>query len=228
MALKPQKLYSKLHLMSIISFIGLIIGLNFHVVHGKNKAFLILNQYHSPFFDQFFIYVTNFGDGLVWLILFIICLFFNKKRIPIVLVNFLISTAFALFLKRLIFSHELRPVALLKEGFLIHIVEGVKIHTQNSFPSGHTITAFAVACTIILLLKRGNPYKYLVLIMAFFVGFSRIYLAQHFPIDVIAGGFIGISSTFITIYVLSLFKVSKPSIFIEEAPNNLDYLRILE
>ena len=224
MKLKPQKLYSKLHLMSIISFIGLMIGLNFHIIHGKNKAFLILNQYHSPFFDQFFKYFTYFGDGLFWLIIFIVCFFFNKKRIFIVVLNFVISTVFALFLKRIIFSHELRPAALEKEGFNLHFVEGVKIYTQNSFPSGHTITAFAIAFTIILLLKRKNPYKYLVLIMAFLVGFSRIYLAQHFPIDVIAGGFLGISSTFITIYVLSLFKVSKPSIFIEEVPKNLDYL----
>ncbi len=75
-----------------------------------------------------------------------------------------------------------------------------------------------ILATIIMLLKRKSALKYLVLIMAFLVAFSRVYLAQHFPIDVIAGAFLGISSTFITIYILSLFKASRPSIFIEEVP----------
>ncbi|MCS7209850.1 MAG: phosphatase PAP2 family protein [Fimbriimonadales bacterium] len=64
----------------------------------------------------------------------------------------------------------------------------------NSFPSGHTATAFALAFWVFLL-TRGTRYRlwgYGALVVAGLVGLSRIYRGVHYPSDVLAGALIGI------------------------------------
>lgn len=212
MRLKVEKSYTKLHFTSIYTLVALLICLIFYLYYGKINSFLIINQFHHPVADIFFKYFTNLGDGLVWIFLLLATYFIAKKKIWIVVANFMISTIFAQGLKHLFFTEALRPIALMSGGYDLHFVEGVKIYTQHSFPSGHTTTAFAIAFTIILLLKKNNKFKYIGLFMAFMVAYSRVYLAQHYLIDVIAGGFLGISSTFASVYLLSLFRISKQAV----------------
>lgn len=229
MRIKIKKLYKKLNQPSIYCFILLGISLILNLILGKNQSFLIINQYHSSFFDFFFKYLTNLGDGLIWLALLIISYLYFKKRTVIVLTNFTLSTIITQFLKRVVFSHELRPSSLIEKGFSLHFVEGVAIHSSNSFPSGHTVTAFAVAFTLILMLGKKNRFRYYIISLAFLIGCSRIYLAQHFPIDVIAGAFIGIASTYLSLYVLHQFKRTRNS-SLEEVPDqkpNLDFYQTL-
>jgi membrane-associated phospholipid phosphatase len=54
----------------------------------------------------------------------------------------------------------------------------------ESFPSGHTTTAFALAWTIGFLAPRYLPFA---LIGAIAIGFSRIAVGMHYPTDVLAG-----------------------------------------
>ncbi len=61
----------------------------------------------------------------------------------------------------------------------------------NSFPSGHTIAAFAVATVI----SRRYPHQrwlpYVAYGLAATIGFSRLTLSAHFPADVFVGGVLG-------------------------------------
>ena len=58
-----------------------------------------------------------------------------------------------------------------------------------SFPSGHSVTAFALA----FVLSRAYPrYAFLFYGLAGLVALSRVYLAKHFPSDVVAGAAIGL------------------------------------
>jgi len=58
-----------------------------------------------------------------------------------------------------------------------------------SFPSGHSVTAFALAYA----LSRAYPrLAFLFYGLAGLIALSRIYLAKHFPSDVVAGAAIGI------------------------------------
>jgi undecaprenyl-diphosphatase len=71
-----------------------------------------------------------------------------------------------------------------------------KIESDYSFPSGHTSSAFATATSLAITTK-----KWYVAVPAFAwsasVGYSRIYLGQHYPSDVIMGAVVGTSSAIV-------------------------------
>ena len=60
-----------------------------------------------------------------------------------------------------------------------------------SFPSGHAVTAFAMATAIAFIAPRlGWP----LLIVACAVGLSRVAIGSHYPSDVVAGAALGVAS----------------------------------
>jgi membrane-associated phospholipid phosphatase len=66
----------------------------------------------------------------------------------------------------------------------------VGVPGSPSFPSGHAMSAFAVAGAIALLAPR---LRVPVLTLAAVIGFSRVYLGVHFWIDVLAGALLGLA-----------------------------------
>jgi membrane-associated phospholipid phosphatase len=73
-----------------------------------------------------------------------------------------------------------------------------------SFPSGHSVTAFALA----FVLSRVYPrYASLFYGLAVLVAISRVYLAKHFPSDVVAGAAVGILASWIVCRVAAFSPV---------------------
>lgn len=60
--------------------------------------------------------------------------------------------------------------------------------SYQSFPSGHTTTAFALCFVVSFLSPRWFPGM---LILAVLVGLSRIVVGAHYPTDLVAGAIVG-------------------------------------
>ena len=83
-----------------------------------------------------------------------------------------------------------------------------EIDLSNSFPSGHTSVAFASATSLFLVTKKwylGIP----ALGWATAVGYSRIYLGQHYPSDVLVGAVVGAGSAFASHWIHKKFFSGK-------------------
>ncbi len=61
--------------------------------------------------------------------------------------------------------------------------------SDGSFPSGHAATSFAAATVLTLALPRWWPAF---LLLALAIGFSRVYVGVHYPLDVVGGAVLGI------------------------------------
>ena len=130
---------------------------------------------------------------------------FNIKKGIILLLTFIISGLLIQYLKIHIFPDINRPVYLLKCNYVLHLVEGVKMGEIQSFPSGHTGTAFAILFCLSTFTNK-TWIHIAALGTGILIGFSRIYLCQHYLPDVIAGAVIG---TFTSLVLLTLFEHSK-------------------
>jgi membrane-associated phospholipid phosphatase len=176
--------------------------------YGKFFSFQLINRSHNSFLDFFFNYFTHAGDGLVWLLPGLYCIFFNRKFLIAVVSGIVISTLLTHLLKRIIFPEEMRPVTYLAENFPVHLIEGVKMNRMNSFPSGHTATAFTIALLAGFMINK-KIWACILPVAAFLVGYSRVYLAQHFATDVLAGMCVGIISAVLSIMIYREFLKRK-------------------
>lgn len=178
----------------------------FLLMYGKENSFLVINKYNSPEFDYVFKFWTYLGDGIIWLPLFAYVLLFKRDYFVSVIAALIICTALTQLLKRAVFWNDFRPIVVLANK--VRVIPGYYMNRTHSFPSGHTSTAFTLALLLASIVKR-NVWVFVFPLIAFFVGYSRVYLAQHFVTDVLAGIFVGIVSAYLSLLVHEEFVKRK-------------------
>jgi undecaprenyl-diphosphatase len=145
-----------------------------------------LNRWRAPrWIRLWMICATRGGDGWLWYaLLFAVALFGGEERL------LAISTAVSatgagiltfLWLKKA--TKRKRPCALEP-----HCWATLLPPDQFSFPSGHTITAFAMSVSLCLFYPPLSP---VLLFCAISIAVSRVILGMHFLSDVLAGSVIG-------------------------------------
>ena len=138
-----------------------------------------------------------------------IYLFANKKYGISILISLIINTILIQVLKRVVFSNRFRPSFYFKnliEDGSWNMIDGVELYEKFSFPSGHTALIFCLCMSICIFMKK-KYLPLLLVLLAYIVGFSRIYLSQHFLIDVLAGALIG------SLIPLLTYKYIEPLLF---------------
>ena len=76
----------------------------------------------------------------------------------------------------------------------------VPLTGQNSFPSGHTMSGFALYTIVALLWNQKSWGGLIAVSFAVLTGISRIYLVHHFLEDVVSGAIVGVLIALIIYY----------------------------
>jgi len=148
---------------------------------------------HTTVFNTLFSFLSLKGDSIViWLLLLLITVIFNKKM------NYKFIFLFFLVFLTTMFINDI----LLKNIFqrARPIVSSSSCPLNFSFPSGHSACAFALAYVFSSFDKKRKCFYYLISVL---IAFSRIYLYCHFISDVVIGAIIGL---IIAKIILSLLK----------------------
>lgn len=75
---------------------------------------------------------------------------------------------------------------------------------SGAFPSGHAAFAFAYFTVLSKVLGRRKTF----LTAALLIAFARLYLGQHYPLDIIAGAALGLFSGYLTNFIYSKIELS--------------------
>lgn len=192
----------------LIPYIFLVtISIILVLIFTKAEIHIALNKFNTNQFDVFFKYATYLGDGIMIGVLFIVLLFIKYQHAFAFLTGSLITSVIINVMKKVIFHNMYRPSKYfeLYETYKLHLVEGVNLHQLQSFPSGHSATAFNVFFTIAILVKN-NTLKLLFFVLAYTVAYSRIYISQHFLVDITVGSLIATLCIIISFNWFSKFK----------------------
>lgn len=182
-------------------FFFLVIGVAFFFYQENGGFVLGLNRIHNIALNYFFRFWTYGGDGVFFAIVAVWLLFTRRNYGYVYLLIGAIQGAISFFMKQVLFAGSPRPKVFFEDRQVLNFVEGVDVLSFNSFPSGHTITAFSIACFIALMLQNTR-WSFFLALGAVLVGISRVYLVQHFLIDIIAGSLIGVVVS-TSIYILA-------------------------
>ncbi|WP_154859488.1 phosphatase PAP2 family protein [Cyclobacterium xiamenense] len=167
------------------------------VLLGQEKGYweLWINRQHTDILDVFFKSFTNLGDGLVAVFLIGGFLWIRYADALFLTIGFLLHAFLVHFFKKVCFPGTLRPIAYF-EGEPLHRIEGMRNALYHTFPSGHTASIFLFVTSWLLIRPAGKQWQVFWLAVAVLVGFSRVYLLQHFIWDVYAGSLLGIFSAY--------------------------------
>jgi undecaprenyl-diphosphatase len=146
-----------------------------------------VHRWRPPrWFRMLMIFATRLGDGWLWYALGFILLVYggHQRFVAIGAAASASAVGIVLFqnLKRA--SRRQRPCEIEP-----HCWSAILPPDKFSFPSGHSITAFAVALSVGLFYPELQGC---LLAVAFLIASSRIILGMHFLSDVLAGSTIGI------------------------------------
>lgn len=205
--LKANKIFTLAWVIYLLVCILLLVNSK----QGDSIRFFSENR--IGFFDLLFKHGTKLGEEFAYLIVVIILLFVGYgKAIITGLTGFVVMILS--FPMKQFFSHP-RPKMFFKNlGELndLNLVEGVELHSHfTSFPSGHTMSAFALYGLLSFIFCKSRPRLAMFLfIPALLVALSRVYLAQHFVKDILFGGFLGyIIALLMYLILLRIEKYSK-------------------
>jgi len=223
---KVKDLFKNNALFIALSLIlAVVLGLALLYV-PKGELHLLLCDRHTPARDIFYRYYTQVAEWFPYVVCVCLLLFSRIGDGVLATAAMSISGLATQGLKYAVDTDRpYRWFAMNMPDVTLPLVEGVRMSKYYSFPSGHTTSFFALAfvlCIIIqqrsgLTAQRSNSasvltalaIQFLLFIAAAVGAYSRIYLSQHFPEDIVGGIFVGILITIICYVVFVRFEDRK-------------------
>jgi membrane-associated phospholipid phosphatase len=219
-----MKKYFWIYIIAYLLVLTVVLGLLSE--YPKLELHLLLNAHHTPWQDTFFRYYSTLAEWPFY-VLALLPLCWKKWRLSLFYALCEATSGVTVQVLKHLFTMP-RPAAAFEghPDMVLPVVEGVRLHSSNSFPSGHTATFFVfITCCALLLTyyfhqrQAGRDSSLqprlllsgalvLLVVLAALGGYSRIYLSQHFLSDVCVGSIIGVAVPCLLFYFVG-YKILK-------------------
>lgn len=186
-----------------------------HYLDLLDRDLLIwLNQAHSPFWDTFMTIITGKWIWVPFYVLIAVFIYLNNKKswwLILLAIGCTIACAdmFASsFLKP--YVERLRPCHVLQLQEMLNMPGGCG--GKYGFISSHASNTFGLATFLFLLFRDKYSWISLIFVWALIVSYSRIYLAVHYPGDILAGM---VAGSFWAVLFFNIYKTTEKRFLIK-------------
>lgn len=207
---------SRSFVLLVISFIVVSVFVYFQITESFDQSiiFFISSNVGNPYLDTIMQIITESGDT-IWMLGFGILMLLIKKtrRIGITLMILIVlSTLLTGYIKcgidrdRPDFDYigAAFPIKISRDTFALFCEGG----SYASYPSGHAARSMIFGIVLGYALSERFPRgSYLLLLYPLLVSFSRLYVLQHYPMDVIGGAILGIMLAGVMSKKTKLYKI---------------------
>lgn len=195
--LKNNWIYLLIYL-AILAFVG-----NILLSYDKVTIHEAINSHVGNYWiDRFFKYFTHAGDGLFTIIVVFVLLFVDSRKAIYIFLSYVGAALVTTILKNFVYTTANRP-HFVYNYFVrkdLNLIEGIDMLGLNSFPSGHSTSAFALFFCLIFI-SKNQLVKLLCLTLSILAAFSRTYISQHWLVDIYVGSVIGASFSVLFYFV---------------------------
>lgn len=168
------------------------------LIKQDQQLLIYLNNLGTNFLDPIFMYITH---QINWWPFFVLLIFLLLKKISLKQFGLLVVVLAIFFL----FTDQmtnvvkyavarLRPV---NDPEILPQLRYLRGANSPSFFSGHASNSSGSILIIFLIMKRYYKYAWVILFFPLLFAYTRIYLALHYPLDIICGYIFGLSSGFL-------------------------------
>ena len=179
------------------------------LINYDKQLLLFLHAQGNPYWDGFWIFITTPSH---WTPLFLYLFLLSYKAFRLKKALFIglytsVSVGIALLIVNVIknFTQRLRPI---NDNSINTNIRILIEQNDFSFVSGHSTVSFTIAFLSYWVLRKKYTYSFLVFLFPILFTYSRIYLAVHFPFDILLGMLLGylIALIFNVIIEKTVFK----------------------
>lgn len=211
---------SRTFVLLVISFVIVTMLVYFHITESFDQFIIsfVADHVGNPYLDIVMQIITESGDTTYMLGFGILMLLIKKtRRVGITLMILIVlSTLLTGYIKcgvdrdrpDFVYEGAPFPVPISRDTFALFCEGG----PSASYPSGHATRAIIFGVVLGYALSERFPRgSYLLLLYPILISISRVYVLQHFPMDVIGGTILGVMLAGVMAKRTKLYKIFEKS-----------------
>ena len=160
--------------------------------------------------DDFFSFLSVFGRFEASIIILLVVLFIRRKILGIITFGLFGLAHIIEIIGKTFLSQPGPPHMFLRTKELAAEFPGLYIHTDASYPSGHSMRAIFLSIIIVFIIWQAKKIpaflRYSVIgsigLYTFLMLLSRVSLGEHWTTDVVGGALLGLSFAFVSLLFL--------------------------